>query len=87
MAAVADLSRAFVDDVGQNTPLSVKAIASLGAWGSHSQNQERELHRWTQHLYDLKLETYDVWVDVQARFTCMYGIDDLILSHHFAIQI
>lgn len=75
VAAVADLSRAFVDDMGQNAPLPVRAMASLGAWGSHTQNQERELHRWTKHLYDLKLNTlFGLTFRWGWNRLCMYGL-------------
>jgi hypothetical protein len=66
VAAAADLSRAFVEDMGDSAPSSVYALASLGSFGAHTQNQERDLHKWVRHLYNINLSTFDVQCDMQA---------------------
>lgn len=66
IAAASELSRAVVEDVGDAAPLAVKGLASLGCGGLHSQNEERDLHRWVKGLYQLELETYDVLMKLQV---------------------
>eukprot|EP00973_Karenia_brevis_P085218 11828227-Karenia_brevis.AAC.1 len=43
---------------------AVEIIASWGNSGNSSQNIERDLFRATKGLYGLKLETYDIWLDL-----------------------
>ena len=66
VAAVAELSRAYVEDSGAGVPDAVRAIASLGNWGSQTQNQERDLHRWVRNLYNLDIQTYEAKILCQA---------------------
>ena len=66
ISAVADLSRACLSDMGAAVPEAVKAFASLGAWGTHSQNQERDLSRWVHQLYGFTIQTYGAKIDCQA---------------------
>ena len=72
MSTAADLSRACVLDMGDCVPASVQGIASLGSWGRHSQNQERDLHRWIHNVYQLQLEPFDVQVPLQAWFSLLF---------------
>ena len=66
IAAASELSRAMVADVGHAAPLAVRGLASLGCGGVHSQNEERDLHRWVRGLFKLRLETYDVLMKLQV---------------------
>ena len=66
VAAVADLSRAYVRDMGEMAPKAVCGMASLGGWGSHPQNQERDLHRWVGKIHGLTVETFEVKIPCQA---------------------
>lgn len=66
VSAVADLSRAFVKDMGDTAPEAAQAFASLGGWGSSAQNQERDLQRWVHQLYGLDIQTFDATVQCQA---------------------
>lgn len=66
IASASDFSRACVKDMGKDAPAAVHALASLGSWGSHSQNQERDLHKWANQLYNLNLQTYDTQIPLQA---------------------
>ena len=68
ISAVADLSRAYLQDSGSLAPDAVKAIASIGNWGVHSQNQERDLHRWVRNLYNIGIQTYEAKIQCQAWF-------------------
>lgn len=70
ISAAADLCRAIVEDVGSQAPQAVRALASLGAWGDHCQNQERDLHRWTCGLYGLALQPYDIEMRLQVSWSC-----------------
>lgn len=67
IAAVAELSRANVADMGKSVPQAVAALASLGSWGNNASNSERDMHRWVRNLYQFGLETYDVELELQAR--------------------
>lgn len=66
VSAVADLSRAMVNDVGGAAPQAVQAFASLGSWGANQHNQERDLHRWVHQLYGLAVETFEATIQCQA---------------------
>lgn len=66
IASAADLSRACFKDLGSETPEAIQALASLGSWGNHSQNQERDLHTWVRKLHNFNLETYEVQCSLQA---------------------
>ena len=79
IAAVADLSRAYVQDSGSSAPDAVKAIASIGNWGVHSQNQERDLHRWTRNLYNMDLQTYEAKIQCQA----LIGLMGVVLTYEW----
>lgn len=72
MSTAADLSRACVLDMGHCVPASVQGIASLGSWGRHSQNQERDLHRWIHNVYHLQLEPFDIQIPLQAWFSLLF---------------
>ena len=45
---------------------ALRCIASLGKEGEISSNAERDLHVWLRHLYGLKLELYDIKLELQA---------------------
>lgn len=66
LASIAEISRANVADMGSMVPEPVRALASLGSWGSHTQNQERDLHKWLKGLHQLNLQTYDVDIQLEA---------------------
>lgn len=66
IASIAEISRANVADMGSMVPEPVRALASLGSWGSHTQNQERDLHKWLKGLHQLNLQTYDVDIQLEA---------------------
>lgn len=60
-----DLARAVVEDGGGGASNeSVQSFASLGAFGKHQKNAERDLHRWTHNLYNCQLEPYSLWLDL-----------------------
>lgn len=75
---MADLSRAYLQDSGGSTPQAVPAFASLGGWGSHEQNQERDLHKWVNGLHGLNLETFDVQFECQVR-CCLFEKKDIYI--------
>lgn len=41
-------------------PEPVTAMASIGAFGRHPSNAERDLHRWLKSLYGIDLQPYYV---------------------------
>lgn len=43
---------------GADIPETIQSFASLGGWGAHSQNEERDLHRWLKNLHQISLEPY-----------------------------
>lgn len=47
---------------------AIASFASLGNWGKSSQNEERDLHKWAQQPFGLKLEPYNIWLDLE-RFS------------------
>ena len=51
-----------------DSPLSgaMADFASLGAGGSATANEERDLHRWLKDLYNVHLEPYTVSMTLQA---------------------
>ena len=44
---------------------AVTAFASLGSFGAHGSNAERDLHRWLRGLYGVTLEPY--YIDVMLE--------------------
>ncbi|CAK9059150.1 Uncharacterized protein SCF082_LOCUS31390 [Durusdinium trenchii] len=58
VAEVCDISRANVADGATSEALA--ALKSLGASGKHSNNQERDLHRWLGGLHGCRLEAFKV---------------------------
>jgi hypothetical protein len=45
-------------------PQAVDTMASLGAYGKHKSNVERDFHRWTHGLHDSHLEYYELLLDL-----------------------
>lgn len=64
ISTVASIAQAQCLD-GAQAP-AIQAFASLGSGGAHSQNQERDLHRWLKNLYNVQLEVYSVPFRLQA---------------------
>lgn len=54
-------------------PEAVKAFASLGCWGKHRSNEERDMHRWLHNLYDRHLEVYHVDMELLAGALCIFN--------------
>jgi len=48
-------------------PPAIEAFASLGAWGAHSSNEERDLHSWLKDLHGITLEVYYTTLKIQAK--------------------
>lgn len=51
-------------DSGESIP-ALDMLASCGANGTNN-NNERDLHRWLRGMRGLKLETYDICVELQV---------------------
>lgn len=45
---------------------AVTAFASLGSFGAHGSNAERDLHRWLRGLYGMTLEPYFIDVTLES---------------------
>ena len=43
---------------------AINTFASLGSFGKHNCNIERDFHAWTRHLYGMKVDPYKLWVEV-----------------------
>jgi len=48
-------------------PAAIEAFASLGAWGAHASNEERDLHAWLKDLHGITLEVYYTTLNIQVR--------------------
>ena len=56
VAHAQNLAQAMVrDGIPQE---AVSAFASLGSFGAHPSNAERDLHRWLRGIYGMSLEPY-----------------------------
>ena len=51
------VAQAQLEDSG-TVPEAIQLFASLGNYGAHPQNEERDLHRWLRRLHNLPLEIY-----------------------------
>lgn len=58
VAEIADMARSTLADGLPSKAL--EAFASLGSGGIHSNNQERDLHRWLHSLFGMSLSTFKV---------------------------
>ena len=67
VAAICDIARANLRD-GTGSA-AVECIASLGAFGQHEANQERDLERWVRRLYGVELEPFIVKMTLNAPCT------------------
>ena len=47
-------------------PDVIEAFASLGSYGNHPQNEERDLHRWLRDHHNISLETYSAPMQLQV---------------------
>ena len=52
---------------------AVRGFASLGSWGRHPSNQERDLHVWLKPHFGLKLEPYFVPMSVYVPWLHLHG--------------
>ena len=50
----------------QEPPAAVKAFASLGSFGKCNANEERDMHRWLEGLYNVSLQVYYANFDLQV---------------------
>ena len=67
VSAAVDLAASIVED--HEMPNSaIKAFSSLGTDNTHPQNAERDLYRWLKNLYNLKLQTYTVKLQLQVSW-------------------
>ena len=64
VSSAAQIARAVKAD-GMFLP-AIEAIASCGNYGSSSSNEERDLHRFLRGSRGLKLEPYEITVELQA---------------------
>ena len=58
VAEICDISRANVADGAKNQALL--GLSSLGDFGKHESNQERDSHRWVKGLHAMTLEPFEV---------------------------
>ena len=63
--SAAEIARAVKSDCGHSLP-ALDAIASCGANGANSNNTERDLHRFLRGARGLKLEKYNITLQLQA---------------------
>lgn len=47
---------------------AVEALASLGADGEWTQNQERDLHRWLRGVWNFRLGPYTIQLPLEASW-------------------
>ena len=65
ISAASDLARVMKSECKSNIP-ALDALASIGASGRCSNNNERDLHRWLRGMRGLQLETYEITLELQA---------------------
>ena len=70
---LAEVANAQLRD-GVAVPDSIRAFASIGCHGKHSQNEERDLHRWLRGLYGLQLEIYEFRMNLEASELRLYNL-------------
>ena len=64
VSSATQIARAVKAD-GMSLP-AIEAIASCGNYGSSSSNEERDLHRFLRGSRGLKLEPYEITLELQA---------------------
>lgn len=64
ISCATDVARAVLKDGVEND--AVTKLASLGGFGSCQSNAERDLHRWLRNLFGLRLQPYNVYLDLKA---------------------
>lgn len=65
--SAAEIARTVKSDCGHSLSLpALDAIASCGTNGANSNNTERDLHRFLRGARGLKLETYNITLQLQA---------------------
>ena len=47
-------------------PPAIECFASLGSYGAHPSNEERDLHRWLQGLHNITLSVYYTTMRIEA---------------------
>ena len=53
-------------EADRDVPETVRCFASLGAFGAHTHNEERDLHRWLKNLHQISLEPYYIKLEVEG---------------------
>ena len=53
-------------EADRDVPETVRCFASLGAFGAHTHNEERDLHRWLKNLHQISLEPYYIKLEVEV---------------------
>ena len=66
---LAAVAQAQIRD-GLPVPDAIRAFASIGSCGAHSQNEERDLHRWLKDLHGLGLEIYYLPLKLEETWQC-----------------
>ena len=71
ISAAAGVTHCVVKDFGLNKIDStvagaIQAFSSLGNTGQNPGNYERDLHVWLQSLFGFRLQTYQVWINLEA---------------------
>ena len=65
VSAAVDLASSIVED--HEMPNSaIRAFSSRETDNTHPQNAERDLYRWLKNLYNLKLQTYTIKLQLQV---------------------
>lgn len=79
-----DVARAVLGDTPADCaapPLrKITRLASLGCSGSHQQNAERDLYRWLKNNFDLRLQTYEIVLELQARCDCKLDAEEPFIA-------
>ena len=58
VSEVAEISRANIHDGVAHE--AIRGLGSLGGFGKHKSNEERDLHRWVQGLHNMSLTPFEV---------------------------
>jgi len=66
VSEICDISRANIDDGADIA--AVRGLGSLGTFGRHQQNQERDLHRWVKGLHSMRLEPFSVSIPLNVSW-------------------
>ena len=75
---------AQVEDHKELPHPAIRAFSSLGANSEYGGNMERDLHRWLRGLYNFKLQSYTIYLDLQV---CPKKSSEQTLSNHLVIQL